>query len=220
MLSVFVVNTGRRVDYVEAVVDIDKDIDHGFLINGSYTHDRFLRFDPIGYQEALEIQAWSSPSQDSTRLSMTATPVGNPGSSVESTCTFNQVINSSDDDGDYDFLWVFQGFLIMASLGVCACGLLLFNSSLRKRKISDAYTGDPDTISAEVFAEGFKRSRSELRSYDSEEIARSNRALDSGLLDSVIQDIEGLPNSLRHESRADTERSEKELDEILKDLID
>tara|TARA_B100001121_G_scaffold25644_1_gene19821 strand:+ start:12359 stop:14959 length:2601 start_codon:yes stop_codon:yes gene_type:complete len=220
MLSVFVVNTGRRVDYVEAVVDIDKDIDHGFLINGSYTHDRFLRFDPIGYQEALEIQAWSSPSQDSTRLSMTATPVGNPGSSVESTCTFNQVISSSDDEGDYDFLWVFQGFLIMASLGVCACGLLLFNSSLRKRKISDAYTGDPDTISAEVFAEGFKRSRSELRSYDSEEIARSNRALDSGLLDSVIQDIEELPNSLRHESKADTKRSEKELDDILKDLID
>ena len=79
---------------------------------------------------------------------------------------------------------------------------------------------EPDTVSAEVFAEGFKRSRSELRIHDSEEIARSNRALDSGLLDSVIQDIEGLPNSLRHESRADTERSEKELDEILKDLID
>ena len=67
---------------------------------------------------------------------------------------------------------------------------------------------------------GVQEVKSELRSYDSEEIARSNRALDSGLLDSVIQDIEELPNSLRHESKADTKRSEKELDEILKDLID
>ena len=130
------------------------------------------------------------------------------------------MINSSDDEGEYGFLWVFQGFLILAILGICACGLLLLNSSLRKRKISYALTGEPDTISAEVFAEGFKRSRSETRIHDSEEIARSNRALDSGLLDSVIQDIEGLPNSLRHESRADTERSEQDLDEILKDLID
>ena len=219
MLSVILVNTGRRSDHIEAVVDINKDIDHGFLINGSYTHDRFLRLDQIGYQEALEIQAWTSPSQDSTRLSITATPVSNPGNSVESTCTLNQVINSSDDEGDYGFLWVFQGFLILGILGICACGLLLLNSSLRKRKISDAFTGEPDTISAEVFAEGFKRSKA-TRIHDNEEIARSNRALDSGLLDSVIHDIEELPNSLGPDNKAVRKRSGEDLNDILKDLID
>ena len=39
-MSVFVVNTGRRADSIEAVVDINKDVDHGFLINGEYTQDR------------------------------------------------------------------------------------------------------------------------------------------------------------------------------------
>ncbi len=220
-MSIFVVNNGRREDSIEAVVDINKDIDHGFLINGTYTHDRFLRFDPIGYQEALEIQAWSSPSQDSTRLSITATPVSNPGNTIESECTFNQVIKSAGNEGSNGFLGLFQGILLIMSLGICASGLLLFNSFLRRRKVSNSHMRQPDTISAELFAKGFKRSKREIKIYhDSEEIARSNRALDAGMLDSVIQDIEQLPNSHHHDNKANIKRSEEELDEILKDLID
>ena len=219
-MSVFVVNTGRRADSIEAVVDINKDVDHGFLINGEYTQDRFLRFDPIGYQGTLEIQAWSSAAQDSTRLSVTATALSNPGNSVESACTLNNVVNSVSDEGSVGHLGFFQVLLIIVSLAICVCGLWMFNSSLRRRKISNATTEEPDTISAEEFAEGFKRSKSEIKPHDNEEIARSNRALDSGLLDSVIHDIEELPNSLDPDNKAVRKRSGEDLNDILKDLID
>ena len=151
---------------------------------------------------------------------MTATPLSNPGNSVESACTLNNVVNSVSDEGSVGHLGLFQVLLIIVSLAICVCGLWMFNSSLKRRKISNATTEEPDTISAEEFAEGFKRSKSEIKPHDNEEIARSNRALDSGLLDSVIHDIEELPNSLGPDNKAVRKRSGEDLNDILKDLID
>ena len=219
-MSIIVTNSGREADSIEAVVDVSQAIRHGFIVDERYTQDRSMRYDPIGHQEIQEIQVWSDSSQGVTRLSVSLAPVGNPGNSIEGICTFSIGEGPSDNEATAEFTEVLQVLMLLAIAMVCTTFLLMVRRSIKTRKDHDSISNEPATMPADQFAEGFKRSSVRYASHDSVEIARSNRALDVGTLDSVIRDIDNLPSPNDQVGAKKSSRSEDDIDEIMRDLID
>ena len=113
-----------------------------------------------------------------------------------------------------------SAFLVLISL-LSVGGLFQLRSTLKRNKSENrASEKVSSTITAEEFSSGFKRTKEEKIIQNREEIARSNLALDRGIVDDVIEEIDGLPKENRVPEQHDSMPPTDSVEDLIKDLME
>lgn len=222
LLGVVISNIGMESDYVDLSIDLDMDLDHGIVLDSSKGNERSIRIGPILPGESAYIGGWSDSNDESVRMEVSASPAGNPSELINAACTFSEdFIAGSDGDSTSIDMGLLQSiFLVLISL-LCVGGLFQLRSTLKRNKIENIASNQlSSTITAEEFSSGFKRTEAEKIVHDREEIARSNLALDKGIIDDVIGEIEDLPSEGKASMQRDSLPPTDSVEDLIKDLIE
>ncbi len=222
LLEVVISNIGMESDYVDLSIDLDRDGEHGIIVDSSKNNERSIRIGPILPGESTNIGGWSDSSDGSVRMEVSASPAGNPSELINAACTFSgDFIAGSDGASTSIDMGLLQSiFLVLISL-LSVGGLFQFRRILKRNKIENLASEEfSSTITAEEFSSGFRRTEEEKIIQNREEIARSNLALDKGIIDDVIGEIEDLPSESRVPIQRDSLPPADSVEDLIKDLIE
>ena len=111
-------------------------------------------------------------------------------------------------------------FLVLISL-LSVGGLFQLRRTLKRNKTGSSSSEEfSSTITAEEFSSGFKRTEEEKIIQNREEIARSNLALDKGIIDDVIGGIEDLPSEGKPPMGRESLPPVDSVEGLIKDLME
>jgi len=222
LLAVVISNIGMESDYVDLSIDLDRSGEHGIIVNSSMNNERSIRIGPILPGESADIGGWSDSNDGSVRMEVSASPAGNPSELINAACTFSEdfIIGSGNGSSSIDVGLLQSTFLVLISL-LSIGGLFQLRRTLKPNKIENSTSEEfSSTITAEEFSSGFKRTEEEKITHNREEIARSNLALDKGIVDDVIEEIDNLPSNNKVPGQRNSLPSSDSVENLIKDLME
>ena len=222
LLAVVISNIGMESDYVDLSIDLDRSGEHGIVIDSSKNNERSIRIGPILPGESANIGGWSDPNDGSVRMEVSASPAGNPSELINAACTFSEDFIAGSEGGSTSIdVGLLQSiFLVLISL-LSVGGLFQLRRTLKRNKTESSSSEEfSSTITAEEFSSGFKRTEEEKIIQNREEIARSNLALDKGIIDDVIGGIENLPSEGKAPIQRDSLPPADSVEGLIKDLME
>ena len=222
LLAVVISNIGMESDYVDLSIDLDRSGEHGIVIDSSKNNERSIRIGPILPGESANIGGWSDPNDGSVRMEVSASPAGNPSELINAACTFSEDFIAGSEGGSTSIdMGLLQSiFLVLISL-LSVGGLFQLRRTLKRNKTGSSSSEEfSSTITAEEFSSGFKRTEEEKIIQNREEIARSNLALDKGIIDDVIGGIENLPSEGKAPIQRDSLPPADSVEGLIKDLME
>ena len=151
-----------------------------------------------------------------------ASPAGNPSELINAACTFSEDFIAGDvgRSNSIDMGMLQSLFLVLIFLSSVG-GLYHLRRTLKRAKIEDSGSKNiGPTITAEEFASGFKRTEREEIIQNKDEIARSNLALDNGIIDDVIGEIDEMASPGKIPAQRDSLHSEDSVDDLIKELLE
>ncbi|MBJ09277.1 MAG: hypothetical protein CMB63_04590 [Euryarchaeota archaeon] len=222
LLAATISNIGMESDYVDLSIDLDRSGEHGIIVESSRNNERSIRIGPVLPGESVNIGGWTYSSSESVRMEVSASTAGNPSESINAACTFSEdfIARNEVSSSSLDMGLLQSAFLILISL-LSVGGLFQLRSTLKRNKSENrASEKVSSTITAEEFSSGFKRTKEEKIIQNREEIARSNLALDKGIVDDVIEEIDGLPKENRIPKQHDSMPPTDSVEDLIKDLME
>ena len=222
LLNAAISNAGMESDYVDLSIDLDRSGGHGLITDSSMSSERSTRIGPILPGESLVIGGWSESSGGSVRMEVWASPAGNPSELINAACTFSEDFIAGDvgRSNSIDMGMLQSLFLVLIFLSSVG-GLYHLRRTLKRAKIEDSGSKNiGPTITAEEFASGFKRTEREEIIQNKDEIARSNLALDNGIIDDVIGEIDEMASPGKIPAQRDSLHSEDSVDDLIKELLE
>ena len=222
LLAVVISNIGMESDYVDLSIDLDRSGEHGIVIDSSKNNERSIRIGPILPGGSANIGGWSDPNDGSVRMEVSASPAGNPSELINAACTFSEDFIAGSEGGSTSIdMGLLQSiFLVLISL-LSVGGLFQLRRTLKRNKTGSSSSEEfSSTITAEEFSSGFKRTEEEKIIQNREEIARSNLALDKGIIDDVIGGIENLPSEGKAPIQRDSLPPADSVEGLIKDLME
>lgn len=222
LLSVVISNIGMESDYVDLSIDLDRSGEHGIIIESSKNNDRSIRIGPLLPGESVDIGGWSESRGGSVRMELSASPAGNPSELINAACTFSEDYIAGNDGSSSSLnVGLLQSAFLILVLMLSVGGLFQFRRTLRRNKFLNTATETTgSTITAEEFSTAFKRTEEKEIIQNREEIARSNLALDKGIVDDVIGEIGDLPRNDGAPVQRNPLPSSESVDDLIKDLIE
>ena len=222
LLSVVISNIGMESDYVDLSIDLDRSGEHGIIIESSKNNDRSIRIGPLLPGESVDFGGWSESRGGSVRMELSASPAGNPSELINAACTFSEDYIAGNDGSSSSLnVGLLQSAFLILVLMLSVGGLFQFRRTLRRNKFLNTATETTgSTITAEEFSTAFKRTEEEEIIQNREEIARSNLALDKGIVDDVIGEIGDLPRNDGAPVQRNPLPSSESVDDLIKDLIE
>ena len=222
LLSVVISNIGMESDYVDLSIDLDRSGEHGIIIESSKNNDRSIRIGPLLPGESVDIGGWSESRGGSVRMELSASPAGNPSELINAACTFSEDYIAGNDGSSSSLnVGLLQSAFLILVLMLSVGGLFQFRRTLRRNKFLNTATETTgSTITAEEFSTAFKRTEEEEIIQNREEIARSNLALDKGIVDDVFGEIGDLPRNDGAPVQRNPLPSSESVDDLIKDLIE
>ena len=222
LLAVVISNIGMESDYVDLSIDLDRSGEHGVIVDSSMNNERSIRIGPILPGESADIGGWSDSNDGSVRMEVSASPAGNPSELINAACTFSEdfIAGSGDGSSSIDMGLLQSTFLVLISL-LSIGGLFQLRRTLKRNKIENSTSEKfSSTITAEEFSSGFKRTEEEKITHNREEIARSNLALDKGIVDDVMEEIDDLPSNDKAPVQRGSLPSSDSVENLIKDLME
>ena len=222
LLAVVISNIGMESDYVDLSIDLDRSGEHGIVVDSSKNDGRSIRIGPILPGESVNIGGWSDSNDGSVRMEVSASPAGNPSELINAACTFSEdfIAGSEGSSASLNIGLLQSIFLVLISL-LSVGGLFQLRRTLKRNK-TESHASDEfsSTITAEEFSTGFKRTEEKKIIQNREEIARSNQALDKGIIDDVIGGIEDLPSEGKPPMGRESLPPADSVEGLIKDLME
>ena len=155
-------------------------------------------------------------------MELSASPAGNPSELINAACTFSEDYIAGNDGSSSSLnVGLLQSAFLILVLMLSVGGLFQFRRTLRRNKFLNTATETTgSTITAEEFSTAFKRTEEEEIIQNREEIARSNLALDKGIVDDVFGEIGDLPRNDGAPVQRNPLPSSESVDDLIKDLIE
>ncbi len=222
LLAFFISNIGMESDYVDLSIDLDRSGEHGIVVDSSKNNERSVRIGPILPGESASIGGWSDSNDGSVRMEVSASPAGNPSELISAACTFSEEFIAGNEGGSasIDMGLLQTAFLVLISL-FSLVGLFQLRRTLERNKTKNLASEEfSSTITAEEFSSGFRRTEEKKIIQNREEIARSNLALDEGIVDDVIGEIENLPPGSKKPVQRNSISPADSVEGLIKDLME